>query len=548
MAVVPGIQNAARLEYRHRLRINFRSLYASPAGVFLESVLIGIVTGLIIVLFRLLLQRADLARAAWYGFLRLAPWPVLALWLVALVPIGLFLGWTVQRWPMIAGSGIPQIRGALLRRLVLTWWPELPMKILASLVGLGCGLSLGREGPSIQIGAYAGKGVLSVLGRPVVERKILISAGAAAGLSAAFNAPLAGVLFALEELHKYFSGRLIACAMGASLAAYMVASRFFGLESVFNFSAIGALGLEYLPAVVGLGAVAALAGLVFKQAYYKAQALYTALPLPAVARPILPLLLSVPVAFWLFDLTGGGHQLIERLSTADFSGGVLLGLLALKIAFSALSYGSGTAGGVFLPLLAGGALLGKFWGVSLAALGWLEPGLELNFMILGMAAFFTAVVKAPITGAILILEMSGNLSHFSGLVACCLAAFVGSDLLRSSSIYEVFLERLLRKPPAAAAVTPGSDGAPDQSTGQSTSSAAGSRPAGGRKLLLEIPVGLGSRLAHRCIRAIDWPAECLVVGIERGETELLPRGGTELEPGDRLLVLAAAEQAVLPHN
>ena len=121
----------------------------------------------------------------------------------------------------------------------------------------------------------------------------------------------------------------------------------------------------------------------------------------------------------------------------------LLLIFAVKFLFTALCYGSGSPGGIFLPLLACGALLGAAFGASLAALGFAESGEGLNFAILGMAAFFVAVVQAPLTGAVLILEMCGNFNHLAGLVLACMAAFVTTEALRSRPVYDTLLDRIL---------------------------------------------------------------------------------------------------------
>ena len=172
-----------------------------------------------------------------------------------------------------------------------------------------------------------------------------------------------------------------------------------------------------------------------------------------------------------------------------------------------------------MPLLACGALTGALFGNALSGLGVIEPTMRLNFAIIGMAAFFSAVVRAPITGAILILEMSGNFNHFSGLVTGCLAAFVCADLIKSRPVYDVLMERMVARNPSVYVPSPG------------------------RKVILEIPVANGSTLAHTRIRNARWPEGALVVGIERGDTELMPNGATEIHAGDLLLVLANEEHA-----
>jgi H+/Cl- antiporter ClcA len=421
-----------------------RKWYASRLAVILESILIGFVVGLMVVLFRWLLSQADVLRRDLYRALPgLPPWRI-ALWVLALALTGLFLGWAAKVRPMIKGSGIPQVKGALLRLMTLDWAPELPLKFITGLLGLGAGLSLGREGPSIQIGAYVGKGVLTIFRRPSRERKILVSAASAAGVAAAFNAPLAGVLFVLEELQSSFSPLFISCSLGAAMAADVVAGYFFGLGPVFDFRHVAVLPLRYLPWVVLLGIFCGLLGDVFKRSLYLSLNLYDRLRVPQILRPLVPLLLSVPVSFLLWDITGGGHALIESLSHGDNPHEFLLLLLAAKILFTASCYGSGTSGGIFLPLLTCGALSGVILGKGLVMAGFATDEQSLNFMILGMAAFFTGAVKAPVTGIILILEMSGNFNHLGSLVLVCFTSFVLTELIASRPVYTVLLERLVK--------------------------------------------------------------------------------------------------------
>jgi H+/Cl- antiporter ClcA len=421
-----------------------RKWYASRLAVVLESVFIGFIAGLVVVLFRYLLGEADGLRARIYGALVRLPWYWTAGWTLALAGIGLFLGWAAKTKPMIRGSGIPQIKGALVRLMTLDWLPELPLKFITGLLGMGAGLSLGREGPSIQIGAYTGKAVLTIFRRPLRERKILITAASAAGVAAAFNAPLAGVLFVLEELQSSFSPLVLACSMGAAMAADVTAGFFFGLQPVFDFREVAALPLYNLPWVVCLGVCCGLLGDLFKRALYFSQDLYGRLRVPPLVSPVIPLLVSVPLGFFLFDITGGGHGLIESLPVQSRPLALIALLLAGKILFTALCYGSGTSGGIFLPLLACGALTGHALGLILFNTGFIMEDHLLIFMILGMAAFFTGAVNAPVTGIILILEMSGSFEHLVTLVLVCLSTFVTSTLIASRPVYEVLLERIVK--------------------------------------------------------------------------------------------------------
>lgn len=424
-----------------------RRLYLSRIGIVLESVGIGVVAGGVVSLFRFALGEADHLRKLCYttvsSSLQNGVWYVGVLQVSGYILLGLFLGWLSVWRPMARGSGIPQLKGYFEGRLQFQWFSELLTKLVSGILGIGAGLSLGREGPSVQIGSYVSLGILSRSDRSEAERKYLVTAGASAGLAAAFNAPLAGVLFALEELHRSFSPLLLTVTLSSSMAADMVASAFFGSQPVFNFRALNLLPLNYYVWIIMLGIASGFAGDLFKRTLYRFQDFYKALPVPRYLWPVLPLLLSIPLGFFFFDVTGGGHPLIESLTKSNRTLNMLALLFFIKLMFTALSYGSGTAGGIFLPLLVCGALLGTFTGEALVSLGMIDPSYILNFLILGMAAFFTAVVKAPVTGAVLILEMSGNFNHFGSLMLVCLVAYVSSDLILSQPVYDVLLSKLL---------------------------------------------------------------------------------------------------------
>jgi H+/Cl- antiporter ClcA len=420
-------------------------LWHTRFGVILQSVLIGIGTGLVVLGFRIALGYSEHVRTLLYEFLPVSSplWTVV--WILSLAVLGVFLGFLSKLRPMIRGSGIPQIKGELRGIMWHRWLSELPLKFVSAILSIGAGLSLGREGPSVQMGGYIGKAMSRIGHRSPAELRYLMISGAAAGLSAAFNAPLAGVLFALEELHKQFSPLMLLCAMAASAMGDFVSSHFFGMRPSFSFPEIIPLSLSRFPWLILLGLLAAAGGDLFKKSLYFSQSLYSKLHVPMIVRPVVPLLVSVPLGFFLAETIGGGHELVEHLAVARYSLMLLAGLFFVKLAFSGLSYGAGTAGGIFLPLLVCGALLGTAFGTVLFRLGLVAEIEIVNFLILGMAAFFTAVVRAPVTGTVLILEMSGNLSHLGGLVIVCLISQLACDLVRSRPVYDVLLYRQARE-------------------------------------------------------------------------------------------------------
>ncbi|WP_026294953.1 ClC family H(+)/Cl(-) exchange transporter [Sediminispirochaeta bajacaliforniensis] len=493
--------------------------YSFRPVLFAKSIIVGVVTGFIVVALRIGLTAAHDIRKSLYEALSEKPLPIQLGWVFLLVIAGLLIGYTIKRYPLIRGSGIPQVKGALNRQIRLSWFPELFLKFFGGIVGIGAGLSLGREGPCVQLGSYVGLSMLHHSKTPNLERKYLITSGAAAGLSAAFNAPLAGVIFVLEEMHKSFSPLLLVCSMASSTAADFVASHFFGLRPIFDFHAINVIPQEYFHFAIILGIVIAFVGHLFKKALYFFQDFYVRLRIPVILRPVLPLLLSVLLGLYCFDVTGGGHHLIESLCYDNKTLLFLSVLLCLKFLFTTLCYGSGNPGGIFLPLLLIGALVGQIYGGLLQAIGLIDSSHNMNFMIMGMAANFTAIVRAPVTGAILILEMSGNFNHLLGLVGVCMSTYLVGSFIKSRPVYDVLLDRLIHRNPG---IFVGNER---------------------RKVILEIPVSIDSFLEHKQVAHIDWPEGTVLIGIMRGEKEFIPKPKTEILPGDQLLILASEEDA-----
>ena len=196
------------------------------------SLLTGALSGAVVILYRLGLDKI--------GILREKLFDNLSIWnffvgIFIFVFTGFVLQFLVTKFPLISGSGIPQVKALLMQKIRFRWLPELILKFFGGLLSIGVGLSLGREGPSIHLGALVGEGINEVTGRSEMEKKYFITCGASAGLAAAFNAPLAGVVFALEELHKFFSPLLLICTLIASITADFLTRIFLGYHPVFNF-------------------------------------------------------------------------------------------------------------------------------------------------------------------------------------------------------------------------------------------------------------------------------------------------------------------------
>lgn len=489
--------------------------------LFGEGILIGLLVGLIVVAFRYLLEQAEMLRTVVYGYLQAGYWPLTLLWFLGLFVIAYLLNWIVTVEPMAAGSGIPQVKGIILGLMKMKWLRVLLYKFIGGVLAIGAGLSLGREGPSIQLGATIGQGLSRNLGRSKMEERYLLTSGASAGLAAAFNAPLAGVMFSLEELHKNFSPTVLMPAVAAALTAVVVSQHFFGNNPIFNFVDLPVFPIPYYGYIILLGILIGLLGIAFNRVLIKTLDLYEQqVWLSGMWKMALPLVVAGILGFVLPEVLGGGNSLVDALASKAFSLNILWILLIVKFFFTMFSYGSGVPGGIFLPLLVIGALAGSIFSHILISLGQLDPFYGTNIIVLSMAAYFSAVVKAPITGTILIMEMTGSFNHMLSLIVISMTAYLVTDIAKSKPIYEELLERSLLKQGKI----------PVNITSE-------------KRMILEVLICISSKLDGRQIKNINWPLHCLLVSIKRGDTELVPKGDTRIIAGDYLYVLINADQA-----
>jgi H+/Cl- antiporter ClcA len=205
------------------------------------------------------------------------------------------------------------------------------------------------------------------------------------------------------------------------------------------------LPMDMVPFIIFFGIVIGVIGDIFKRALYYFSDLYQKLRIPEIVRPIIPLLMTIPMGFLAFEILGGGHPLIENLASHHREIHVLLILLAVKLVFTAICFGSGAAGGIFLPFLTMGALAGCTFFEIVYTFDMLpDAHLYLNFIILGMTGMFAAVVRAPITGIILLIEMCGNFTQFPALVIVSFSSYLCVELLNSAPVYNVLLDRILK--------------------------------------------------------------------------------------------------------
>lgn len=370
----------------------------------------------------------------------------------------------------------------------------------------------------MQMGGAIGDMIGSWLKTPPQERRTLIAAGSGAGLAAAFNAPLAGVIFVLEEIRRDFHPIVFGAAFLAAAIASIVVRLLLGNNPDFAVPSYPTPPALSLPIFAVLGLLAGFLGVAFNRGLLGLLSLFErigrhrALPVAAAVGACVGL-----VGWFSPILVGGGHSLAELALAGNVALAVIPVFFAVRFVLTTASYGTGAAGGIFAPLLALGALLGLAIGeVAHIYLPAAVP-VPAVFAVVGMAAYFTAIVRAPLTGIVLIVEMTGNYQQMLPLLVACFCAYAVAEWMKDVPIYEALLERDLRR-----------DGLPDSQT---------------EPMVVDFIIEEGAPFAGLQIRSLGLPRGCvLVLSVEAGR-EFVPNALTRLEPHMRITALIAPEAA-----
>jgi CIC family chloride channel protein len=352
--------------------------------------------------------------------------------------------WLVRRFaPQAGGSGIPHVEAVLHGEQPPAQFVLIPVKFVGGVLAIGCGLALGREGPTIQMGASIAHTIGSLFRRDADDCRVLLAAGAGAGLAAAFNSPIAGAVFVLEELVRRFETRTAISALGASAGAIAVARLIHGDLPDFQLKAQPFPGFGTVPAHLALGVVVGILGVAYSHAILGALTVAERLSRwPAEARAVL-VGAGVGLLAWIApDLVGGGDAITQRALEGAGSLTVIALIFAVRFALGPMSYAAGTPGGLFAPMLVLGAQAGIAFGRI--CVHWL-PGVAADpaaFGVVAMAAFFTAVVRAPITGIILATEITGSFTLLLPMLTSCFAAMLVPTMLHCPPIYDSLHDRM----------------------------------------------------------------------------------------------------------
>jgi chloride channel protein, CIC family len=412
--------------------------------LILLSFVVGISTGLGAVVF---IRLIEYAKEFFFGYSLsylnqfVINWN---LW-IPLIPMvgGLIVGPIVYKYAREArGHGVPEVmesvalRGGIIRPRVAI------AKSIASAVCIGSGGSAGREGPIVQIGSTIGSMIGQLFRMSGPRVKILVGCGAAAGISAVFNAPIAGVIFALEVILGDFGVRTFSPVILSSVIASVISRSLLGDNPAFNVSDEFTLVSAYeIPIYILLGAFTAVVGKGFTQVLYFTEDLFEKIKTPGFIKPAIGGLLLGFVGLFLPQVFADGYDTIELA----LEGGIpflLIGVLILaKILATSLTLGSGNSGGIFAPSLFMGAVAGGFFGI---AVNYFFPDVTASsgaYALVGMAGVVAGATHAPITAILIIFEMTGDYNMILPLMLTCVFATLISNKLNPESIYTLKLSR-----------------------------------------------------------------------------------------------------------
>jgi len=399
------------------------------------TIVIGILAGLSAVLFSLTI---DVVTHLFYGTSPSMLRTILVPTLVSLVS-GILL---VKVFTDVRGSGVPQTKAAFhLRQGVIPL--RVPIgKFLMGVLCIGSGHSMGREGPSVQIGAGLASAIGQWLRLPRERIKSLVPVGASAALAAAFNTPVAAVLFALEEIIADLNAPLLGSTVVASVASVVVARSLLGNEPLFHVPEYELAHPAELLAYVVLGIVGGLASLAFTKGLLRARAFFMSLP-PGTRmwQPAMGGLAIGLVLVFFPEVAGVGYASVDQALNGGLVISAMLLLCLVKGGATIVSYSSGNAGGIFAPTLFLGAMVGGIVGLAAQSVAPFPVGSPGAYALVGMGALFAGIIRAPMTSVFMIFELTQDYQIFVPLMVANMISLYISRRYQSEPVYHALLKQ-----------------------------------------------------------------------------------------------------------
>ncbi|OKL46169.1 hypothetical protein BSR29_07920 [Boudabousia liubingyangii] len=407
------------------------------------SSLVGLLTGAVAATFRLCLHWAAEFRLWFHEGMSSKDNLGFVLYLITVVVAVIVAAELVKRIePAAEGSGIPRVEAIVAGHMKPGRSRILPVKFSGGVLAIGSGMMLGREGPLVQMGGNIAITINKLLHLDKDDLRVIIGAGAAAGLATAFNAPIAGGVFILEELVKRFDVRTSLATLSASAAGFLTSIVIVGDDTDFRMGQLPTPDLGDIHWTILVGLICGLMGIAYN--WYVMFCLHVAdrakLPISVRAGAIA---LVIGLLGWFHpDLVGGGDNLTQEALFAHGDLYIALSILVIRFVLGPICYAAGTPGGLFAPMLVIGTTTGELIGFIAEKYDWLGGHPPIHGMaIVGMAAFFTATVRAPVTGLILATEMTGTTTMLPPMLGACAVAMLVASAAHCEPIYDQLARR-----------------------------------------------------------------------------------------------------------
>lgn len=493
------------------MKINWRILKLKlvDARLYFVSLIVGLLTGLVAVPYHYLLQLFYNLRKDFFS--SSPPLYLHILLFFTLWGILLFVAWLVRKWPLISGGGISQTRGVINGRIEYKHsFRQLLAKFVGGILTLSSGLSMGREGPSVQMGSYIGD-LVGKWGHILSgERKQLLSAGAGAGLAAAFAAPLAAATLVIESIERFDAPKTAITTILAGVVAGAIASMIFPINPYHEIQAV-APDLSFtlqMKLFLLFAVIISLFGKFYSLLMLYVKRLYPAIKQPEYLKLAGLLIMAYAISLTLIDLTGGGEQFLMKQAMGGDNDILWIAvMMMLHVIFTVYSFSSGLPGGSFIPTLVTGGLLGKICALILVHHGVIAQENISYVMLIGMAAFLVAVVRTPITAIILITEITGHFEVFYPSIVVGGLTYYFTELLEIKPFNVMFYEEMINKPAFC-----------EQ-----------------KRITLNIEVMTGAYFDNKQADTLRLPDNCLITNIHRDRKNISPTGETILA-GDQLTI------------
>ncbi len=422
------------------------------------------------------------------------------LWLPALVigaaVLGLIASFVVSLAQSCKGGGIPTSVAAIRGIVRFNWLPSVLVLPFSALLTFFCGLPLGTEGPCVQMGTAIGDGVIRCFGSKKHQqwRRYIMTGGASAGFSIATASPISAILFSMEELHKIFSPLLLTGVSVSVMTAQITAQIFalFGIGSgkLFHLPEIITLSAKLLFVPLLIGIICGLCSVLFTRFYHIIEKMVRAVTEKLSVKIVFPVLFACVsiIGVCLSDTLGTGHALVDKLFQTQTVWYLLILVFLIRAVFMMVSNTAGATGGIFLPTLAFGAIIGSLCADGMIALGWIESNYHILIVILGITAFLGATSRIPITACVFAVEALGGINNVLAIVIATTVAFLMAELSGVEDITDTVIDAKVR------------------------ANRKGAVPA---VIVASLTVSENSFVVGKELRDILWPNACVVVSVER---------------------------------